>query len=142
VGRLSSPLLITTTITTTIISIINTRKKEPHSSPSSLPYRRSNARGEKSCYQIFPPTLHSTHRREERKNLAPLRRPQERLCRSTDRQAASKQGAHRYKHALARPWCKLKKALGSNFAAAIFLTPTSADPSFSSATRTDTDSSM
>jgi hypothetical protein len=62
VGRLSSPLIITITITTTtIIIIINTRNEEPHSSPSSLPYCRSNAKElgrERRCYQIFPPTLH------------------------------------------------------------------------------------
>jgi hypothetical protein len=50
---------------------------------------------------------------EKRKNLAPLRRPQERLCRSTDRQArqqANKARTGTSTHSLGR-WCKLKNLL-------------------------------
>jgi hypothetical protein len=69
VGRRSSPLIIT--ITTTIIIIINTRNEGPHSSPSSLPYRRSNAKElgkERECYQIFPShsPLHPSETRREK----------------------------------------------------------------------------
>ena len=62
--------------------------------PPSLPYRRSKAREERKQEVIrFSPALaiHSTPLSHSevggRKNLAPLRRPQERLCRSTIEQS-------------------------------------------------------